>query len=82
MIQVRAFLDEAWADADVELREVIPAGDAMFAALSGRMQSERIGIALPEYCFFQVWTFNYDRPVSARTFDYRADALKAVGLPE
>ena len=53
----------------------------MFAALSGRMRMERTGIALPEYLFFQVWTFKDHRPVSARTFDYRPDGLKAVGLP-
>jgi ketosteroid isomerase-like protein len=81
MMRVRAFLDEAWAEADVELREVISAGDAGFAALSSRMRTERTGVALPEYLFFQVWTFKDHRPVSARSFDYRPDALKAVGLP-
>src|SRR5262249_30756968 len=82
MIRVRAFLDEAWADADIELREVIPAGDSVFAALSGRMRTERTEIPLPDYLFFQVWTFKDHRPVSARTFDYRPDALRAIGLPE
>jgi ketosteroid isomerase-like protein len=82
MMRVRAFLDGAWADADIELREVIPAGDAVFAALSGRMRMERTGTALPEYLFFQVWTFKDHRPISARTFDYRPDALKAIGRPE
>jgi ketosteroid isomerase-like protein len=82
MMRVRAFLDEAWAGAEIELLEATPAGDAVFAALSGRMRMKRTGIALPEYLFFMVWTFKDHRPVSARTFDYRPDALKAIELPE
>ena len=82
MMRVRAFLDKAWGDAEVELREVIPSGDAVFAVLAGRMRTKRTGIALPEYVFYQVWTFIDHRPVSARTYDYRADALHAIGLPE
>jgi ketosteroid isomerase-like protein len=81
LMQVRAFLDEAWAEAEVELREVIPAGDVVFAAFSGRLRTERTGTDMP-YAFFQVWTFKDHRPVSARTFFHRLDALKAATLRE
>jgi ketosteroid isomerase-like protein len=80
MERVRAFLDNTWAEAEVELREAIPAGDAVFAVLSGRLSLARSGVALPAYDFFQVWTFADQRPVRARSFEYRADALKAAGL--
>jgi ketosteroid isomerase-like protein len=80
MMRVRAFLDEAWAQAEIELRELIPVGDVVLATLSGRMRVERAGIVLPVYLFFQVWTFDNHRPVSARSFQDRAHALKAVGL--
>jgi ketosteroid isomerase-like protein len=79
MERVRAFLDDAWAQADIELREAIGVGDAVFAELSGRLRVGRTGTALRE-TFFQVWRFADQRPVSARSFDFRADALKAAGL--
>src|SRR5206468_564106 len=65
MMRVRAFLNETWAEADIALREAIPVGDAVVATLSGRMRVERTGSVLPVYLFFQVWTFDDGRPVSA-----------------
>lgn len=80
MRRVRAFLDDAWEQADVEFREAIPAGDVVFAELSSRLRLAGTETALPDYSFFQVWRFADHRPVSARSFDYRADALRAAGL--
>jgi hypothetical protein len=80
MMRVRAFLDEAWADAHIELREAIPVGDAVFVALSGRLRARRAGVVMPDHRFFQVWTFRGRRPVAARSFEERADALNAAAL--
>jgi ketosteroid isomerase-like protein len=82
MERVREFLDETWAEAEIELREATPVGDAVFAELCGRVRPERGATTLPASTFFQVWRFADQRPASAQSFDDRAEALKAVGLDD
>jgi ketosteroid isomerase-like protein len=70
-----------WSDYRYELRELIDAGDHVFAAgwQSGRGKGS--GVETSEE-IFSVWTLRGGKAVEQRMFRDRAQALEAAGLSE
>jgi ketosteroid isomerase-like protein len=72
---------EAWEDWQLELEELVDAGDHVVAVVRQRGRSKATG--LPEDMrFAQVWTFRDGAQARMRMFASRTDALEAVGASE
>ena len=63
----------------LELLELVPAGDTLFASIAMRAAGEGSGIAT-EMHYFQLWTFRAETLVRLENFRERAEALAAAGL--
>jgi ketosteroid isomerase-like protein len=78
----REFMDtwlEAWEDWQLEVEELLDAGDHVVALLRQRGRSKATGLQV-DMEFAQVWTFRDGVQARMRMFTSRGEALEAVGL--
>jgi ketosteroid isomerase-like protein len=72
---------EPWTHLTIEAEEIIEAGDSMVVAVHQRGTGGGSG-APTGFRYFQVWSFRGDKVIRFESIRERADALRAVGLPE
>jgi uncharacterized protein len=73
--------NEAWADVEYQIEELIDAGEHVLSALTYRGRGRSSGAEV-EQTDYPVWTMREGRIVRVVWYTTRAEALEAVGLSE
>ena len=71
----------AFGEVDLEVEELIDAGDQVLAVIRDRQVGRASGAAV-ETTHFAVWTLADGKVTQCRVFDDQAESLEAVGLSE
>jgi ketosteroid isomerase-like protein len=71
----------SWEDYELEVQELIDAGDSVVMVGWERGRGKGSGIRV-ENRLFTVWTFRNGKAIRIKRFSERAEALEAVGLRE
>jgi ketosteroid isomerase-like protein len=71
----------AFSEIDVEVEELIDAGDQVLAVIRERELGRASGVPV-EATHLAVWTLAHGKVIRMQMFDDREQALKAVGLAE
>jgi uncharacterized protein len=77
---MRWLLDE-FDDVQVDINEIIEAGDRVMISLTSRGRGRRSGVET-NWAIWQVWTLRDGRVLRGEGFTSREDAVEAVGLRE
>jgi ketosteroid isomerase-like protein len=72
---------EAWEDWQLEVEQLLDAGDQVVAFVRQRGRSKATGLPV-DMRFAQVWTFRDGVQVRMRMYASRSEALQAAGLSE
>jgi len=82
--EVRGFLEDwvgAWDDWELEVDELLDAGDKVVALVRQHGRSKAVGMRV-EMSFAQVWTLRDGKQTRMDMYSDREEALEAAGLSE